>query len=391
MAWTANEWQRQVMCPAAGTFKSLRILLDAAPGLGTSYTFTLRINGNPTTLTIQLSDAETTDVDLVNAPAVSAGDLVALECAPAGGPAAVNCLYSVIFEGTVAGESVIMGSVTAFQYTPGANRYIALSGNGPWFQVNTFMSWQTISTPGTMKNLYIQVRTAPGAGQSVTFTVQKDGVDTALTVTLNNLETTKSDLVNSVAFVATDNICLRVTPTAGAAASECYHGAVYVATTDGESLILGLRGDPDEANTRYGTPHCSWGTWNLGPEAFRDRMLVSAMTIRNLCSRYSTAPGVGNDWDETLFVNGIASLLTTNATGAQQDVSDLVNDIAVNDGDVISLELDPTGPPANSNYHNWGMTGFIEPGWAHSISGVTNPSSVNGVLRANISSIKGVA
>ena len=58
----------------------------------------------------------------------------------------------------------------------------------------------------TVRNLYVEILTAPGAGASRTLTVRDDGVSTALTCTISNTALSCSDLINSAVIVAGSKI-----------------------------------------------------------------------------------------------------------------------------------------------------------------------------------------
>src|SRR6266853_3709972 len=73
---------------------------------------------------------------------------------------------------------------------------------------------------GTFRNWVISTDVAPGVGKTCTYTVRKNGVDTALTVTLSGTQTTGSDLTHSVSVALGDHLVLKkngngTTPTFG--------------------------------------------------------------------------------------------------------------------------------------------------------------------------------
>jgi hypothetical protein len=71
-------------------------------------------------------------------------------------------------------------------------------------------------TAGTVKNFYAFVENAPGAGASWTFTVRKNGANTALGCQISGAATqTCSDTTDSVSFVAGDLISVIVTSAGG--------------------------------------------------------------------------------------------------------------------------------------------------------------------------------
>jgi hypothetical protein len=72
--------------------------------------------------------------------------------------------------------------------------------------------------------------------------------------------------------------------------------------------------------------------------------LPRAGTLRRLFARHNSAGGNGNSVVYTVLVNGVATVLTvTLATGAIGQASDLVNTVAVAQGDRISLRASKAG------------------------------------------------
>jgi hypothetical protein len=63
---------------------------------------------------------------------------------------------------------------------------------------------------GSLKNFYVALETAPGGGDSWTFVVRRNGVDTAVTCTASGSATSCSDLTHSQAFVPGDLISIRI-------------------------------------------------------------------------------------------------------------------------------------------------------------------------------------
>lgn len=69
-----------------------------------------------------------------------------------------------------------------------------------------------------------------------------------------------------------------------------------------------------------------------------------ACVIRNLFGKATAPPGVGETYTYTLFLNGIATLLTCQTAGAVLlQSSDLVNGIAIAAGDLVSIRIVTSG------------------------------------------------
>src|SRR3990167_6065442 len=73
----AAEITVQNVVALAGVFANLKVNLDAAPGAGTSYTFVLNKNGNPTDVTCAISGTATTAEDTTHTATFAAADFAA--------------------------------------------------------------------------------------------------------------------------------------------------------------------------------------------------------------------------------------------------------------------------------------------------------------------------
>jgi hypothetical protein len=116
---------------------------------------------------------------------------------------------------------------TVFSGNPNATQgqnstaYWAISGS---LAPSSTENFRNIVMPvaGTLKNLYIRNGTTQSGTGSIVFTLRKNGVDTAITVTFTNSDgatATKSDTTNTVSVAAGDLICLKAVNNAPGSAS----------------------------------------------------------------------------------------------------------------------------------------------------------------------------
>lgn len=98
-----------------------------------------------------------------------------------------------------------------------ATRYLE-----PWFGDNlaptTPTQWRAVR-PGTAKNARVRHNGTAGNGNAIVYTLRKEGVATALTVSLASTASDGSDLVNTVAFAAGDRLDIEITKAAAIGAS----------------------------------------------------------------------------------------------------------------------------------------------------------------------------
>jgi hypothetical protein len=76
----------------------------------------------------------------------------------------------------------------------------------------------------SVRNLAVQVTTAPGAGQSVTVTVRDDGADTPLACTITGAATSCTDVADSPVIAAGSTLSLRISSSLTAAATSLLVG-----------------------------------------------------------------------------------------------------------------------------------------------------------------------
>jgi len=95
------------------------------------------------------------------------------------------------------------------------NRYLRYES-----QDNTeFQSQLLMGVTGTISNLNVLLEAAPDGAATRTFTIRKNGVNTALTVTITGANTTGSDNTNTVSVIPFDLISLLHTRTGTPAAA----------------------------------------------------------------------------------------------------------------------------------------------------------------------------
>jgi len=66
---------------------------------------------------------------------------------------------------------------------------------------------------GKLKNFYVRLNQAPGAGKSFTFTIRKNGADTALVVTISGTDTVGQNTTNEIEIAVGDLVNIKIAPT----------------------------------------------------------------------------------------------------------------------------------------------------------------------------------
>ena len=240
-SWVTTEANVQSLAGAAGDFVHLRVTLTAAPGVGKSYAFTLRIAGANSALGCTISDSATTCSDTDTA-AVTAAQTVGMQCVPTSTPDAANAMYTVMFIGTTAQQTTVGGGTHGDSLATSGSDYFPLSGTENSSTTETNMD-VLLPLGGTFSGLRIALSGSPdnGAGtQSYVFTVRKNAAPPAspLTCTISETATTCSDTSNSVTVVAGDLVDVLVTVVGTPTARRVTSGVILTTTNDNEFAVM---------------------------------------------------------------------------------------------------------------------------------------------------------
>ena len=362
LGWTAEN-VRSNLISTDGKIFYLRVRLGAAPGAGKSYTFTMRLNGAPTTLTFTISNLETSGFDIEHSFVITGGDKISLECDPTGTPTVTNAKWSWFFVGDNPNESLICGgsmdvlNSAATEYAALGSPYSPLTGTETNFR-------QIMPTSGTLKNLYVDLTLDPGgAPDAYGFTVRVniDSPVGGLVVDIVADDRTGNDLVNTIAVVAGDVLTMMIeqtnTPTV---TPQAIWGVTFVADIDGESVVLGGSSDDlDTAATEYnGFSLGSSSLWGAVEGNYNN--LGQPCTLRKLHVLLENAPGVGKKYVFTIRVAGADSNVATtvdegNTTGNSGALTD-----EMGLDEYAALQVVPTGAPAIGMAF-WGFVSYNGP------------------------------
>ena len=370
-------YQRQV-CPTSGTFSDLRVELSVAPGTGCSYTYTLRVNGVNTALTCAVSDTNTVGSDTAHTVDVVAGDILTIGIVPSGAAVSNDTNMVMTFTGSIQGESILMSRMGILSIS--ANRYASIAGFCTTGATETDYK-QIIPTSGTLKKLYVALSSDPGVtgSDAYTFTLRKDGVSQTLTCTITADNTTGNDTVNTVSVSAGNDVTLLIEPinTPAIAPEGTCCGMVFVADTDGESIILGGSTDAlSNSATEYNAPIGQGATWDA--TEINRNLILNACVLKKLYMELDGVPYVDSETDDkytfTLRSEAATTGITLAIAGNNTTGNDTVNTYSIADGESLSLQSVPNSSP-NARDAYWGLVAYVAPGSSPSASVSASPSA----------------
>lgn len=344
-SWNVTEANRQQIIPEACTLSVLKIKIRNAPGVGKSHAFTVVKNTVATSLTVTISDNNRYAEDLIHSVSFAAGDSISLQSVPTGTPTGVADVGWTIQASAT--DQILLG-VNNNNLSNSATQYDVPWGGMGHARSTTESDMSVIcAANGTIKNLYAALSGTPGALKNYNVTLMKNGVATALSVTISDLATTGNDTVNSVSVSAGDTLSLRFTPSVVAPTVRMMKwGLAFAPTTAGE-LIYGFASNISPSNTtvQYNQP-LSYGQATWGGETGRTHMFPAA-TVKAFYAKLSAAPGAGKSYEIRLRRNSSANTpASVTISDAATSGSISLTGARVSLNDLVSMRSTPTGTPA---------------------------------------------
>ena len=232
--------------------------------------------------------------------------------------------------------------------------YNTLIGFWHWYATEDQRS-KLVGTSGKIKNLRFKLNGSPGAGKSYDFTLMVNGVPSALTVHIHDLDTSGTDTTHEVDVVGGDSVSLRCAPTNTPTSRDATWTSMFEGAIEKESLILGSSAaTTDKVDTEYG--------YVMGGDVFRldedssRQVCPTSGTIKNLYVRLNIDPGTAPDaYRFTLRKNGISQALTVTIVANDTTGNDTDHEVTVAAGDVLTMMIEPISTPSEEPSATYGM------------------------------------
>ena len=342
----------------AGAISDLRVVFPTAPGAGTSWTVTLRVNGADSALTCTVAGTDTVGTDTTHSVDVVPGDLIAYKFVPSATPVTSRVACSAFFTGGTAQESLILGTDSGGTVATAAVRSAPLMNSIQAWSADPDYIYQLISTPGTLKNLYVKLSVDPGTSpDAYRFTIYINGSPSAITVTITADATTGNDTTHTATVSAGDEVYLYCEPLEVPSASPYVNwGCGFVADIDGESLLMFASYSSPLVSPRY-APICTSDTWNT-TEAGR-LFRPHDCTLKKLYAKNRITLGAGSA-TFTLMENAGASSLACTITYPAQSANDTVNSVDIDSYNSVTMRCTFAGG-ANVNMPKFSLVAYIAP------------------------------
>lgn len=223
---------------------------------------------------------------------------------------------------------------------------------------------QVIACPvpaaGTFQNWHLILTAAPGGTATRTYTLRKNGSNTALTITFGSGDTDKSDTTHTVSFNAGDTIDFIQTVTGTPAAADMKSSIEFVPSV-ADTHIVGWSGRNMSGTaveyTIYGVSGTAGGQ--------KRSVCAVAGTITGMYVNASTAPGTpgsGKTFIYALMLNGTLQDGSGGTVDTRVQIVDAATSanaafsLAVAAGDVLSIQYTEANTPTGSTFDIGGFS-----------------------------------
>jgi len=213
-----------------------------------------------------------------------------------------------------------------------------------------------VAVAGTIDNLYASMEPAPGTGETVDFTMRKNGGDTSLTCQISGTGKSANDTSNSFTVARDDYISFKtVSSNNGSfAGGRPRIGWRFTPTTSDEVL---LSGGVDGSGSGFGadSKYYTLSGMRVGDTTEINRQIVfpCAGTLDNMTVLNSTGPGSGDTRTFTVRKNGSGTNLAVTLSDFETTGEDTVDSVTIAAGDLLSIQHTYTGTPTSSVDGGW--------------------------------------
>ena len=208
---SGSETRQQLRVRAAGVYSKMQAFVRVNSATQ-AITIKFRKNGADGNQTVSITSATTGFFeDASNTDSVADGDLInARATSPAGSGSATFTMFGIAFEATVdAYDIVATNNNSRSRTTSTATEYGHIAGSGVLGATEANVEHK-LPVPFDASHFRVYVDSAPTVGDT-TFTLRKNGADTALTVTtITSTTGWYEDTSNVVSFAVDDLICYKV-------------------------------------------------------------------------------------------------------------------------------------------------------------------------------------
>lgn len=349
---------RMMPLPCQGLASNFGIKVATAPGVGNSWTVTLRQvpfgsgnTNNATGITCTIADNATSCTDPVNTFLFIPGDAPVVKLVTATNPASTTYAGGFVYypydpNCTIMGAGGAALSAGGLFKTGGVvtANWSSNPVGAPLTRLRTVLPFNA-----TLKNLYTKTQTTQGAPNGTTFAIVNEGTGATTTLIAYQLSgvPTATDLTDTASFSDGDSLTGVATTTAvNTNASGAWGVGIYPQIT-GDFTLAGS----ENASGGADSATLNMYVYVIGAQATTtladaQAFIPGDMLYKKVEVLITTAPGVGKTRNFYTMINGATTTQMCSITGATQTSCVMQQPLGITAGDLINYVDEPINAPA---------------------------------------------
>lgn len=337
----------------AGSIKTFRVILSAAPASGKTFTIAIWINEVASSFTLTFTNVSGVDQTFTGSLSIAQGDNVRIDVSSSGTPSQVTAFICTEYVPTTANY---------FQYPGGHTN--AVSGNSAtnarhallstdvdnWtFASDTLQNRSLCPIAGNIRSFWVS--RSGGTSSAWTFIIEINGTEQAST-SVSITGTGDNNVVGlSVAVSAGDQLAFKIKTASGLASARINWGVTIEPSNPGEFFICGgTINNLSNSATRYAWPSGGPATLSVtATESDVAQKTDPALIMLRAYGATSAAPGTGGSgkkYTETWRKNASTdTAITYDISETATTGSDTAHTVSLASGDTFDLKIVPTNTP----------------------------------------------
>ena len=341
-------------------------LTTTTPGTGKSFAFTLMKNGVATSVTVTISDANLTASDSTHNVVFEAGDTICIRSVPSGTPGApANIRWSFLVDTLGRPEYFYFKTYGAPNATSRYYSSIQHSGRGYTSAASFVQNFSYFAQNAKVTEMYIGVRTAPGAGKSIVFSLYKNSAEEASSqVTISGTNKIGSITGLSISLSQGDNLQISSLPSGTPTVDHVQTTVVIRPSTDGEFSTTSVSMNLGNTGTQWNRPFMTVSNTSTAADDTNTKEISPpnfTYSIKGFYVVSAVAPGAGTGYVLTLRKNGADTAITCTLSDANKTVSDTTHLVYAESNDKFSIKSTLSGAPTNTSGCIFYIKIFIPP------------------------------
>jgi len=346
--WINSLTGRTFIVPVEGILKQTKLFLGAAPSGGT-FNWRVQVYDKDGNFVWSQSTGASSDqfpVLSLNIP-VSPGYRCRIQYIIGGSPTAVTATW--VTEFLMYSKRFVLGDGSFTLWGNDNTRRYHSPASGGWFEGVTTAQHIPVPIACTLRELFVNLSTSPGAGKSYILSIYKNGSEEASTILTVSDSAFYGSLTGlNVAFAAGDTVMMSFISSGTPASNPSGDWSLSFEPTgtDGESFVGTVAtSNLNTGATAYAPIASNGHTWST-TEADRKRYIaVRAVTLKNMRILLDGSPGAGKSYAFTVRKNGAGTAITATIADAATSANDTTHTVDIAEGDYIDIECVPSGTP----------------------------------------------